>query len=141
VRSLATALVLSVPAVLGLVGLGRLFIPVLLEHGRFDLAAGSLTYSVLVVFSVALPADVATEVISRALIALRQTRTPLLTNSLQIVARIALMSLLTSCIGIIAVPAAPAIAASVETIVLGTDLWLALRRRTQPNQPDAVALA
>jgi putative peptidoglycan lipid II flippase len=128
-RALGSVVVLSIPAVGFLVLLGRACIRVLFEHGRFDAAAGTLTYEVLVAYSVALPAYVATEVISRGLIALRDTRTPLMTNTLQIAGRIALMAALVGQVGVLAIPVALAVAATAETVILGVVLWVTLRRR------------
>ena len=64
------------------------------EHGKFHHAAGALTYDVLRPYAFGLPAYVATEVVARGLIALRDTRTPLVTNSLQLMGRAALMALI-----------------------------------------------
>jgi putative peptidoglycan lipid II flippase len=128
-RSLAAVVALAVPALLGLVFLGRLVIRILFERGKFDAAAGALTYDVLVAYAVALPAYVATEVITRGLIALHDTRTPLITNTVQILARAALLALLIGTLGIVAIPTALAVTAALETVVLGTVLLLKLRRR------------
>lgn len=129
VRSLAAVVALAVPALLGLLLLGRATIRVLFEHGKFDAAAGSLTYDVLVAYAVALPAYVCTEVITRGLIALRDTRTPLLTNSLQLAGRAAIIAILLDRVGVVAIPIAFAVSASVETVGLGVVLWRKLRRR------------
>jgi putative peptidoglycan lipid II flippase len=131
-RALAAAVGLAVPAVVALVLLGRLTIEVLFEHGEFDAAAGSLTYEVLIAYAVALPAYVGTEVVTRGLIALRDTRTPLFSNTLQLLARAGLIALLLGALGVVAIPVAFAVTASVETIGLGTVLLLKLRRRMQP---------
>jgi putative peptidoglycan lipid II flippase len=128
-RSLGVVVALAVPALLGLVFLGRLVIRILFERGRFDAAAGALTYEVLVVYALALPFYVATEVITRGLIALRDTRTPLITNTCQLAGRAALLALLVARLGVIAIPMAFAISAAIETIALGTVLLFKLRRR------------
>ncbi|MFN8492328.1 MAG: murein biosynthesis integral membrane protein MurJ [Caldilineaceae bacterium] len=119
---------LAIPAVLALLLLGRPTIHSLFERGKFDSAAGDLTYQVLVIYAIALPAYVATEVITRGLIALRDTRTPLATNSVQIVLRIVLIVLLLNRVGVLAIPLAFAISAALETIALGVILWLKLRQ-------------
>jgi len=93
-RSLGAVLVLALPALLALLALGRPAIRLLFEHGRFNAAAGALTYAVLVPYAVGLPAYVCTEVISRGLIALEDTRTPLITNSLQLAGRVVVITLL-----------------------------------------------
>ncbi len=128
-RSLGTALGLAVPSLLLLIGLGRPVIHILLEHGKFDAAAGSVTYSVLVVYALGLPAFVATELVTRGLIALRDTRTPLVTNTLQLLLRIGLMTVLLSRIGVRAIPAALAISATLETLALASLLFARLQRR------------
>lgn len=129
VRSLAAVVGLAIPALLGLIVLGRPVIRILFEHGEFGATAGSLTYRVLTAYAVALPMYVATEVIARGLIALRDTRTPLLTNTLQLGVRAALIALLLDRHGAVAIPIAFATAASVEAVALGTVLWTKLRRR------------
>ena len=128
-RSLAAAIGLAVPALLGLILLGRPVIEILFERGKFDAVAGDLTNSVLTVYALGLPAYVATELVTRGLIALRDTRTPLVTNTLQLIGRAALMAALIPQIGIIAVPTAFAITAGAETILLTTALLIKLRRR------------
>ena len=111
--------------------LGRPTIRVLFEHGEFSSAAGNLTYSVLVAYAIALPAYVATEVITRGLIALRDTRTPLFTNSAQLILRIVLISILLGRLGVVAIPAAFAISATLETLTLAGVLFLKLRGRSE----------
>jgi putative peptidoglycan lipid II flippase len=128
-RSLGAVVALAVPALLALILLGRPTIQFLFERGKFDALAGTLTYNVLVAYAVALPFYVATEVITRGLIALEDTRTPLLTNTLQIIGRGLLLALLIGRIGILAIPVAFAITATVESLLLGTVLLVKLRRR------------
>jgi len=120
--ALATVVTLAIPAWLGLALLGRFVIRILFEHGRFDAVAGSLTYQVLIVYVVALPFAVATEILSRGLIALRDTRTPLLTNSLQLALRATLIALLLNRLEVVAIPTAFAISAAIETLLLAVIL-------------------
>jgi putative peptidoglycan lipid II flippase len=114
--------------------LGRPTIRILFERGEFTSAAGDLTFSVLVAYAVALPAYVATEVITRGLISLRDTRTPLFTNSGQLIARILLISLLLPRMDVVAIPAAFAISATLETLTLAIVLFLKLRSKAQSEQ-------
>jgi putative peptidoglycan lipid II flippase len=134
-RTLALAigavLAMSVPAVLGLIGLGRRVISTIFEQGKFDAVAGDLTYDVLVIYALALPAYVTTEVITRGLISLRDTRTPLFTNTVQLICRTTLMAALVGSQGVIAVPLALAITASIETVALGLILIGKVRRVTE----------
>ncbi len=134
VQSLAVACGLALLAVFALVWLGRPVIQILFERGEFDAAAGDLTYRVLVAYAVALPAYIGTEVITRGLIALRDTRTPLLTNMLQLAGRTAIMALFVQRYGVIVIPAALAITAAVETLLLAMVLFVQLQRRVGGNR-------
>lgn len=93
--------------------------------------AGDLTYQVLVVYAIGLPAYVATEVMTRGLISMRDTRTPLLTNGAQLALRIALITLLLGSFGTLAVPVAFMISCSLETLVLTVVLFMRLRSRVK----------
>src|SRR5574341_2128568 len=132
-RSLGASIALALPAVGALLLLGRPTIRILFEHGEFTSAAGNLTYSVLVAYAIALPSYVATEVITRGLISLRDTRTPLFTNSGQLIARILLISLLLPVMDVVAIPAAFAISSTLETFTLATVLFLKLRGRSESS--------
>ena len=129
--TLIAAVALAVPALLGLILLGRPTISILFEHGKFDAAAGSLTYAVLIPYALPLPAYVGTEVITRGLIALRDTRTPLLTNSVQLAGRAAIITFLLGSVGVLAIPIAFAVTATVETLALGTVLLFKMQRRVR----------
>jgi putative peptidoglycan lipid II flippase len=133
-RSLGAAIGLALPAVGALLLLGRPTIRILFERGEFTSAAGDLTFSVLVAYAIALPSYVATEVITRGLISLRDTRTPLFTNSGQLIVRILLISILLPNMDVVAIPAAFAISATIETLILATVLLLKLRSRSQLQQ-------
>lgn len=129
VQALGAVMGLSLLALAGLFYLGRTVITILFERGEFTAVAGDLTYQVLIAYALALPAYVGTEVITRGLIALRDTRTPLLTNLFQLAGRAALMAFWVSRIGVIAIPAALALTAAVETLVLGIVLFSKLQHR------------
>jgi putative peptidoglycan lipid II flippase len=124
-RTLLVACGLAVLAALAIVALGRLGIRLVLERGAFDSAAGDLTYQMLTAFSLGLPAYVATEVLSRALLSRLDTRTPLITNCLQLAARVALMLTLIGQVGPLMVPLALAASSIGEAIIL----YAVLRRR------------
>jgi putative peptidoglycan lipid II flippase len=136
----AAVIALAIPALLVLVLLGRLGIQILFVHGKFTEAAGDLTYRVLIAYAVGLPAYVATEVITRGLIATRDTRTPLVTNLIQLGGRALVMIVLIARIGIIAIPVALAVTATVEMLIQGAVLLLRLRRRIQrmPEPPARI---
>jgi putative peptidoglycan lipid II flippase len=128
-QALGAVVALAIPALLALLLLGRETIKVLFEHGKFDAAAGSLTYDVLAVYAIALPSYVATEVITRGLIALRDTRTPLLTNIVQFAGRAAIVAAFLGALGATAIPLAFAVTASLETLLLATVLFVKVQRR------------
>jgi len=82
-----------------------------------------------IAYALALPAYVGTEVITRGLIALRDTQTPLITHLFQLAGRAAIMTLFVNRVGVIAIPAALAVTAAVETVVLGSVLFVKLQQR------------
>lgn len=127
--ALAAGVALATPAALALAFAGRQIIRLLFERGRFDAAAGDLTATLLLAFVVGLPAYVATEVLTRGLIALHDTRTPLLTNCGQLAGRVALLWFWIEPWGIIAVPAAFALTSFLETLALGAALAWRVRKR------------
>ncbi len=104
---------------------GRSLIRLLFERGRFDAAAGDLTALLLVVYLAGLPAYVATEVLTRGLIALHDTQTTLMTNCAQLMGRIALIWIWLETWGVVAIPAAFVLTSALETLTLG----MVLRRR------------
>lgn len=129
--SLGIAVVLTLPAVAGFFMLGRPLVRLLFEHGKFDPTAGTLTFNVLKVYAVALPAYVGTEVVTRGLIALRDTRTPLLTNTAQLLARAVMMSVLVASRGVLVVPLSMAVMASLEALILLAVFMTKVIRRSQ----------
>lgn len=131
--SLAAAVLLAIPAVGGLLLLGRPTIALIFERGLFDASAGDLTFRLLAIYAVALPCYVATEVLTRGLVALRDTRTPLATNSAQIAGRAALLAVLVPRLGVAAVPLAFAATSALESAVLLAALMLRLRRASTPT--------
>lgn len=124
-RALAAMALLAVLAIGGLVLLGRPTIRILFEHGEFTAHDGDLTARVLAIYALGLPFYVATEVLVRALIAMRSPQTQLYTNSGQLALRVLLIALLLGAFQTRAIPFAFAVSASLETLVL---LVLALRR-------------
>lgn len=127
--SLAAAIALTVPIVLAFWAFGRPLIRLLFERGNFGAPAGDLTSQVLVIYALALPAYVGTEIVARALVSMRDTTTPLLTNILQLLGRIALLTILIEQQAILAIPIAFAVTASLETILLSGVLLLKLQLR------------
>lgn len=113
---------------------GRPVIRLLFEHGEFDATAGDATYAALLIYAVGLPSHIATEIISRGLIAMRDTRTPLFTNLGQLLSRATIMTIFVPQIGLYAIPLALVVSSTLETIALGIILTRKLRRHlAQPE--------
>lgn len=83
----------------------------------------------LVAYALGLPAYVATEMFTRGLISLRDTRTPLLTNTAQFVGRALLIMWLLPSAGIVAIPVAFAVTSLLEALLLGVVLLSKIRHR------------
>jgi putative peptidoglycan lipid II flippase len=128
-QALAFVVALSLPALAGFLILGRQMISTVFEQGKFDATAGDLTFDLLVIYAAALPAYVATEVVTRGLISLRDTRTPLLTNVLQMIGRGLIMAALIGSRGATAIPLAFAVTASIETVLLASVFLAKVQRR------------
>ena len=137
-RTLLIAVSLALPTLAALLLLGRPTIRIIFEHGEFTAAAGQLTFIVLVIYSLGLPAYVASEVVTRGLVSMRDTRTPLFTNTGSLVLRIVLMSLLLARLGAAAIPTAFAAAATLETLTLTAILLHTLGRRTVVSQATPI---
>jgi putative peptidoglycan lipid II flippase len=129
-RTLGVSLGLALLAMAGLLLLGRPVIALLFERGRFTVADGDLTYVLLVAYAAALPAYIGTELVTRGLIALHDTRTPLITNSLQLAGRAALIPLLLGSSGVLAIPIAFAVTSAIETVALALVLFRRLTRES-----------
>lgn len=127
VRTLLTALLLTIPVVLALWLFGRWGIALVLERGAFDQAAGDRTYAVLQWYIIGLPAYIMTELLSRMLNAMQNTHTPLLTNILQLSAKWALLRWLLGGMGMVAVPMAHTVTCYFETLVLAVFVGRRLR--------------
>jgi putative peptidoglycan lipid II flippase len=136
--SLTSAIALSIPALFGLGLLGRWLIHLLFEHGRFDATAGTMTYHVLAVYVLVLPFAVGTEILTRGLIALRDTRTPLLTNTLQLIGRAAITAVLLDRFGVVAIPAAYLVSAAIESCLLAAILMPRIQERIDAARAAAL---
>jgi len=123
VRTTGIALLLCIPVVLLVWFGGRAGIALILERGAFDAAAGARTYAVLQWYVIGLPAYVTTELLSRLLNALHDTRTPLLTNVGQLGSKALLLTVVGVSGGMVLVPIAHSATCIVETLVLSVVVW------------------
>ena len=131
-RSLTIAMLGSLPVVGGLLLLGDWLVRLLFEHGDFDADATRLTQGILVAYAVGLPFYIGTEIASRAVLATRDARTPLLTNTMQLAIRTATMATFLPIWGVVAIPLAFAISSGIESVVL---IWYAHRRTATLRPP------
>ncbi len=127
-RALGVMAVLALGAIGGLVLLGRPTIRILFEHGEFTAHDTDLTYRVLAIYAAGLPCYVATEVLVRSLIAMRDPRTQLFTNSAQLALRAVLIAVLLGAFQTETIPLAFAVSASLETLALLAITFGRLRR-------------
>ncbi len=139
VRALAFGMLLAIPAAALLLTGGRLAIEILFEHGKFTAEDGALTSRLLMVYALALPFYIATEILTRALIAQRDTRTPLFTNLAQLAGRATIAGLLLDSQGARAIPIAFAATSAAESLILAIVLFTRLRGRGREGAPEAVA--
>lgn len=125
VRALVVMVLLSLLATGATFLLGRTTVRILFERGEFGAPAGDLTARLLLIYALGLPSYVATELLVRALIAMRRPRIQLFTNSGQLIARGVLVAALLGRFEARAIPLAFLISAVIETSVL---VVLTLRR-------------
>lgn len=114
--------------------LGRWMVTLLYEHGEYTRADGDLTYTLVFAFLWGLPFYAVTEVLTRGLLALHDTRSPLFTNLVQLIFRGLAMWLLIDRWGLTVIPWSLSISAGIETIILG----YILMRRVRHSARNAV---
>ena len=127
-RTSAVALLLTVPVIVALWTAGRWGIALVLERGAFDAAAGDRTYTVLQWYALGIPAYVLTELLSRLLNALHDTRTPLFTNIGQFATKALLLWGIGSGVTLVTIPQLHALTCAGETLVLAVVVSLRIRQ-------------
>lgn len=133
-RTTALAVGLTLP-VIGLTWwLGRWGIQLVLERGAFDAAAGDRVFVIWQWYVLGLPAFVLTELLSRMLNAMRDTRTPLLTNTAQLGAKWGLLMWWGAAGTSLAVPIAHIVTCYAETVVLAMVVWRRFYRGIDENR-------
>lgn len=133
-RALAIAMLGSLPVAGGLLLFGDGLVALLFEHGAYDADATRLTQRILIAYAIGLPFYIGTEIASRAVLATRDARTPLLTNLLQLGIRTGTMAIFLPIWGLLAIPLAYAISSAIESIIL---IWVAHRRTLALPRPAA----
>lgn len=114
--------------------LGRWMVTILYEHGEYTRADGDLTYTLVFAFLWGLPFYATTEVLTRGLLALHDTRSPLFTNVVQLILRALAMWLLIDHWGLTVIPWSQSISAPIEAAIL----IFILRRRIRQAAEEMV---
>lgn len=120
---------------------GRTVIRILFERGQFDAAAGEITFNVLLIYALGLPIHIGTEILTRALISMRDTRTPLFTNIGQLASRATIMWFAIEPLGLFAIPVAFIASSTLETIALGIVLTTKLQHRIAHSPANAPTIS
>ena len=138
VKLIGGALSLSLIASLMMYLLGKPAIRLLFQHGAFSKHSSALTGTALLGYAFALPAVIAASLLVLSFYALKDARTPLLINILGLATRwsliIVLLRLLTGSHMILAIPLAAGGVGIVETLVLGSLLFIRLRSKVKTDK-------
>ena len=121
--TLAIAVAGSLPATAILLGGGDLVANLVFGHGAYDDQAVRLTADVMKIYALGLPAYIGTEIAARTILAMRDARTPLLTNILQLIVRTAIIATLLPVWGVRAIPLAYVVSSAIEAAILVTLAW------------------
>ena len=117
---------------------GGLLVRVLFVHGEYTQADGELTATLVRIFALGLPFYAVTEVVTRAMVSLRDTRTPLLTNVAQLAVRTGAMALFIHSIGLTIIPWSLVLTATAEALILGGLLWRRVDQGVRAMRSDAI---
>lgn len=122
-RSLEFALVLTVPAAVGMMVLPGPIVSLLYERGQFTALDTQMTASALAAFSSGLPAYVLLKVFQPAFFAREDMRTPMWYSMISVAVNIALSLMLFPVLGFVAIALATSLAAWVNVLLLAATLW------------------
>lgn len=135
IKVMGVSLLLTIPAMLAMIGLGLPFIRLLFQHGEFGDHATQLTYLALIGFAFALPGTAAGNLIVSGFFALKDTLTPLLTTIYALVVRCGSLLLFFMILPepwiILSVPLAQMVSATTEALLLYVILSLRLRKHVK----------
>ncbi|TMC19147.1 MAG: murein biosynthesis integral membrane protein MurJ [Chloroflexi bacterium] len=138
VKLIGGSLSLSLIASLMMYLLGKPAIRLLFQHGAFGKHSSAVTGTALLGYAFALPAVIAASLLVLSFYALKDARTPLLINILGLATRwsliILLLRLLTGSHMILAIPLAAGGVGIVESLVLGSLLFIRLRSKVKTDK-------
>ena len=133
-ETLRSILFMSIPSSIGLIILGLPIIQVLLQHGRYTLADAQATALPLAFFAIGLTGLAASEILTRAFYAMRDSVTPVVVSVAQFGMKIILsllfinLAVFGSSWGLAALALATSLAGTLEAVVM---YWLLHRRLGQ----------
>ncbi len=129
---------LSIPATIVLYILGKPAIHLLFQHGAFTTHASALTTRALLGYAVGLPGLTAEGLFVLGFYALKDARTPLLTNIVALATRISLIILLLKVLtgeyGILALPLAASVTSTAQAALLCLILLMRLRTKVKTDK-------
>jgi putative peptidoglycan lipid II flippase len=131
-RALELALLLTVPAALGLIVLSAPIVAVLFERGAFGAQASQATSAALAAYALGLPAYVLIKVLTPGFFAREDTRTPVKIAIVCMISNIAIAFALIWWLAHVGIALATAISAWLNAGLLGRGLW-----RENLLRPDA----
>jgi putative peptidoglycan lipid II flippase len=117
-RTIGVVAVLTAPAIPAFLLFGDGVTRLLFARGAYTAADAELTARLAIGFALGLPFYAVSEVATRALVAVRDARSPLLVNIVQSGARIAMMLVLVDTAGVMVIAWSLAITASLECVAL-----------------------
>jgi putative peptidoglycan lipid II flippase len=133
IKVIGMSILLTVPAAIGLVILGKPAITLIFQHGAFNQHSSDLTGLALMGYALALPGYAAGSLIASGFFALKDTLTPLCTNTFALISRIGQLTVLPHMLPgqiiILAVPLALAGSATAEAVLMSLILLVRLSRR------------
>jgi putative peptidoglycan lipid II flippase len=137
-KIVGASVLLSVPAAVVLSFLGKPAIHIIFQHGAFNAHSSALTSMALLGYAIGLPGLTASALLILCFYAMKDARTPLLTNIGTLAARISLIVFLlkelTGTYAILAIPLAMAVAGTAEAALLSLILFMRLRAKVKTDK-------
>lgn len=122
-QGLELAMLLTIPAMIGLVMLAEPLVKMLFQRGAFDALAAQQTAYALMAFSLGLPAYVLTKIFNTSFYAQEDTTTPLKTAGIAVLVDIVLSLILLKPLQHVGIALATAVSAWVNVVMLGYLLY------------------
>ena len=137
-KVMGLAIACTIPCAILLWLLGKPIIRLLFQHGAFTAHASALTYLALIGYAIGLPGIIGGELIAGGFFALKDTRTPLVTNMFALAMRYGLIVFLLRVFHgtyiILAIPLALSGAATAEALLMSVILLIRLRQKVSQDQ-------